>query len=308
MSTFRSSLCAIAIASLMTGSLIAQGLTGQISGSVNDSSGSAVVGAEVVVTNQGTGATRTISSDSSGNYLFAQLLAGNYTISVTAPGFKKHEEKDVVLSSSERAVVRPITLEIGAISESISVTAEGAKLQTQSAERAGTLSANMIVETPTKGRHFLGLLSLMPGVINNNNFEGPTGGGIGSIRVNGSRAGSLTVTSDGVPNVDTGNQQGPTLLPALESIGEVKVLLTNFQAEYGRNYGGSITTVTKSGTREFHGGGYYFKRNEALNANDFFRNRDGLPRAYYRYDYPGYYIGGPVVIPKIRKSREKLIC
>ena len=124
------------------------------------------------------------------------------------------------LSSSERAVVRPIALALGAISESISVTAEGVKLQTQSAERAGTLSANMIVETPTKGRHFLGLLSLMPGVINNNNFEGPAGGGIGSIRVNGSRAGSLSVTSDGVPNVDTGNQQGPTLLPALESIGE----------------------------------------------------------------------------------------
>src|SRR5258707_497054 len=118
-------------------------------------------------------------------------------------------------------------------------------------------------------------------------------GGIGSIRVNGSRAGSLTVTSDGVPNVDTGIQQGPTLLPALESIGEIKVLLTNFQAEYGRNYGGSITTVTKAGTKAFHGGGYYFKRNEALNANDFFRNRDGVKRAFYRYDYPGYYIGGP---------------
>ena len=103
---------------------------------------------------------------------------------------------------------------LGAVSESISVTAEAAKLQTQSAERSGTLSANMIVETPQKGRHFLSLLTLMPGVINNNNFEGPAGGGIGSIRINGSRAGSLTVTSDGVPNVDTGNQQGPTLLPA----------------------------------------------------------------------------------------------
>ena len=157
--------------SLMTNSLMAQGLTGQISGSVNDATGSAVVGAEVVLINQGTGATRQIASDQSGNFLFAQLLAGNYTLTITAPGFKKHEEKDVVLSSSERAVVRPISLELGAISESISVTAEGAKLQTQSAERSGTLTANMIVETPQKGRHFLSLLSLMPGVINNNNFE-----------------------------------------------------------------------------------------------------------------------------------------
>jgi hypothetical protein len=283
-----------------------QGLTGQISGSVRDQSGSVVATAAVELVNDGTGQRRATTTDETGAFLFPQLLPGNYSLSVSAPGFKKYEESGIELSSSERAVVRPISLALGAVSDSVSVTAEVAKLQTQSAERAGTLSANMIVETPQKGRHFLSLLSLMPGVISNNNFEAPAGGGIGSIRINGSRAGSLSVTSDGVPNVDTGNQQGPTLLPPLESIGEVKVLLTNFQAEYGRNYGGTITTVTKSGTREFHGGGYYFKRNEALNANDFFRNRDGLPRAFYRYDYPGYYIGGPVLLPKLLRSREKL--
>src|SRR5689334_5134541 len=305
MSPFRSIPFAILIAPLLGTSVFGQGLTGQISGAVNDSSGSPVI-AEVVLVNQGTAQTRRVVSDSSGDFVFAQLLAGEYTLTISAPGFKKYEEKNIVLSSSERAVVRPITLEVGAITESISVTAEAVKLQTQSAERSGTLSSNMIVETPQKGRHFLSLLTLMPGVISNNNFEGPAGGGIGAIRVNGSRAGSLTVTSDGVPNVDTGNQQGPTLLPALESIGEIKVLLTNYQAEYGRNYGGSITTVTKAGTKQFHGGGYYFKRNEALNANDYFRNRDGLPRTFYRYDYPGYYLGGPILIPGLLKSREKL--
>jgi len=286
--------------------LYGQGLTGQISGSVRDQSGSVVVNASVELVNDGTGQQRSAVTDETGAFLFPQLLAGRYTLIVTAPGFKRYEEQGVELSSSERAVVRPISLALGAVSDSVSVTAEVAKIQTQSAERSGTLSDNMIVETPQKGRHFLSLLSLMPGVINNNNFEGPSGGGIGSIRVNGSRAGSLSVTSDGVPNVDTGNQQGPTLLPPLESIGEVKVLLTNFQAEYGRNYGGSITTVTKSGSKEFHGGAYYFKRNEALNANDFFRNRDGLPRTFYRYDYPGYYLGGPVMIPKLFHTREKL--
>src|SRR6266852_7223091 len=313
MLTFRSVLYATLFTVFLTGSLMAQGLTGQISGSVNDSTGSAVVGAQVSLLNQGTGQTRQLMSDQSGGFLFAQLLAGSYTLMISAPGFKRYEEKDIILSSSERAAVRPITLELGALSESVAVTAEVAQLQTQSAERAGTLNSNQLIETPQKGRHFLSLLSLMPGVINNNNFEAPAGGGIGGVRINGSRAGSLTVTSDGVPNVDTGNQQGPTLLPALESIGEVKVLLTNFQAEYGRNYGGSITTVTKSGTREFHGGAYYFKRNEALNANDFFRNRDlaptkdgKAPRAFYRYDYPGYYIGGPVMIPGVIKSRDKL--
>jgi hypothetical protein len=306
MLTFRSVLYTTLCAVFAAGSLMAQGLTGQISGTVNDTSGSAVVGAEVVLLNQGTGQTRQMASDQSGNFLFAQLLAGSYTLTIGAPGFKKHEERDIVLSSSERAVVRPISLELGALSESISVTAESAKLQTQSAERSGTLTSHQLLETPQKGRHFLSLLSLMPGVINKNNFEAPAGGGIGGVRINGSRAGALSVTSDGIPNVDTGNQQGPTLLPALESIGEIKVLLTNYQAEYGRNYGGSVTTVTKAGTKQYHGGGYYFKRNEALNANDFFRNRGGLPRTFYRYDYPGYYIGGPVRIPGLLKSREKL--
>ncbi len=306
MISIRTVLASFCVSLCVAAPLVAQGLTGQISGSVNDPSGSAVAGADVTLVNQGTSATRVVKTDTSGAFLFAQLLAGDYTLAVSAPGFKRYQESNLALSSSERAVVRPIALEVGAISDSVNVTAEAATLQTQSSERAGTLDSQTILEMPQKGRHFLSLLSLMPGVISNNNFEGPSSGGIGGIRVNGSRAGSLTVSSDGVPNVDSGNQQGPTLLPPLESIGEVKVLLSNFQAEYGRNYGGSITTITKAGTRNFHGGAYYFKRNEALNANDFFRNRDGLPRSFYRYDYPGYYLGGPVLIPGVMKTREKL--
>jgi len=151
----RSVVSAIICAALLTTSLIAQGLTGQISGTINDSSGSAVVGVGVNLLNEGTGQTRQITSDSSANFLFTQLLAGSYTLTLAALGFKRYEEKEIILSSSERAVVRPITLQLGAISESISVTAEAAKLQTQSAERSGTLSSDQIVETPQKGRHFL---------------------------------------------------------------------------------------------------------------------------------------------------------
>src|SRR3954452_8103989 len=108
MLTYRLLLGAAVFVNILTTSLSAQGLTGQISGSVNDSTGSAVVAAEVNLTNQGTGAVRQIATDGSGNFLFAQLLAGNYTLTIAAPGFKKYEEKDIVLSSSERAAVRPI--------------------------------------------------------------------------------------------------------------------------------------------------------------------------------------------------------
>ncbi len=204
MLTFRTALYATLCAIFATGSLMAQGLTGQISGTVNDSSGSAVVGAETVLLNQGTGQTRRMASDQSGSFLFAQLLPGSYTLTISAPGFKKAQETDIVLSSSERAVVRPITLELGAISESISVTAEAAKLQTQSAERSGTLSSNQLVGTPQKGRHFLSLLSLMPGVISNNNFEAPAGGGIGQP------AGSDAASG---PRIDRGSQGAADQLP-----------------------------------------------------------------------------------------------
>src|SRR5689334_3313714 len=110
----RAALSAVSVAVLSAGSVIAQGLTGQISGTVNDASGSAVV-AEVALLNQGTGQTRRALSDSSGNFVFPQLLAGEYTLTISAPGFKKYQENGVVLSSSERAVVRPIVLEIGAL-------------------------------------------------------------------------------------------------------------------------------------------------------------------------------------------------
>jgi Carboxypeptidase regulatory-like domain len=184
-----------------------QGLTGQISGSVRDPSGSAVSGAAVELINEGTRQIRAMPTDETGAFLFPQLLAGKYTLKIAAPGFKTHEEQGVELSSSERAVVRPITLMLGAVSDSVTVAAEAVKLQTQSAERAGALDATQITQIPQKGRHFLSLLSLMPGVINNNNFEGPASGGIGAIRINGSRAGSLSVTTDGVPNMDTGNNK-----------------------------------------------------------------------------------------------------
>ncbi|HWB85274.1 MAG TPA: carboxypeptidase-like regulatory domain-containing protein [Bryobacteraceae bacterium] len=285
-----------------------QGLTGQISGAVQDSSQAAIAGATVQLRNTGTGQVKTAATDESGAFLFPQLLAGTYEIKVAAPGFKTYEERSIVLASSERSVLRTIVLELGAISESVSVTAEAAHLQTQSAERADSLTTIQITETPQKGRIFLNLLTMTPGVINTGAYEGPgdTSGGIGGIQINGSRSGSLSLTNDGIPDLDTGCQCGGPALPNLESIGEIKVMLTNYQAEYGRNNGGMITTVTKSGTSQFHGGAYYFKRNEAFNANDFFANRQGASRTRYRYDEAGYYLGGPVLIPHLITTRGKL--
>ena len=120
--------------------------------------------------------------------------------------------------------------------------------------------------------------------------------------------GNLNLTLDGVSSLDTGSQLGPYLAPGLDAIGEVKVLLTNYQAEYGRSSGGTINVVIKNGTRDFHGGGFYFKRHEQFNANEFFNNLRGQPKPRYRFNYWGGNIGGPVIIPGtgFNKNRDKL--
>lgn len=140
-------------------------------------------------------------------------------------------------------------------------------------------------------------------MVDTNNREAPGWNNLTGININGGRSGTINLTLDGVSNLDTGSMTGPYLAPGLDSVSEVKVLLTNYQAEYGRSSSGTINAVIKSGTRDFHGGAFYFKRNEAFNANEFFRNRDGLRRPQYRFDYPGYNFGGPVILPGINKSR-----
>ena len=275
----------------------AQGLTGQVSGVVQDSAGAMIVGAKVTLVNAGTGAVREGATDNTGTYLITDLLPGVYHLAVVMPGFKKFEQKEIVVTATERVVLRPITLELGDLSQTVEVTAEAPRIQSQSAERSGLISSEEITELGLKGRDYMELLSLLPGVVDTANREAPGWNNLVGITVNGNREGSTNLTLDGVSNRDTGSGTGPYLAPGMDAIGEVKVLLSNYQAEYGRSSGGAINVVIKSGTKQFHGGGFFFFRNEALNANGFFYNRDGLPRAPYRFTSPGYHLGGPVKFP-----------
>jgi hypothetical protein len=183
----------------------------------------AIVGATVELINTGTGLVRRATTDGTGAFLFPDLLAGTYNIKVTAAGFKAYEQTRIPLESSERSVLRTIVLQVRSVSEPISVTAEAARLQTQSAERAESLTTLQITETPQKGRIFLNLLTMTAGIINAGAYDGPgdTSGGIGGIQINGSRAGCLSLTNDGNPDLDTGCQCGGPALPNLESIAEV---------------------------------------------------------------------------------------
>ena len=238
--------------------------------------------------------------------MFTQLLPGTFRLEVSAKGFKRYEQNSIVLTATERVVVKRVELQLGEITQTIEVQAETARLQTQSAERSGLISQEQLQNVPLKGRDYLGLVKLIPGVIDTANRNAPGWNNLGGITINGNRAGTINLTLDGISSLDTGSMGGPYLAPSVDAVAEVKVLLTNYQAEYGRSSGGTINTIIKSGTKEFHGGAYYFIRNEALNANEFFRNRDGLKRPRYRFNYPGYFIGGPVTIGKFNKKRDKL--
>jgi hypothetical protein len=283
-----------------------QGLTGSITGTVTDPTGSAIPDADLMLVNTGTNQTRQAKSGPNGDFVFTQLLPGTFRLTVTGKGFKKYEQTDIILTATERVVVPRIELQIGEITQTIEVQAETARIQTQSAERAGLISTDQTQNVPLKGRDYLGLVKLLPGVVDTQNRNAPGWNNFSSISINGNRTGTVNLTLDGVSSLDTGSMTGPYLAPSIDAVQEIKVLLTNYQAEYGRSSGGTINTVIKSGTREFHGGAYYFNRNEAFNANEFFRNRDRLARPQYRFHYPGYFIGGPVTFGQFNKNRDKL--
>jgi hypothetical protein len=286
----------------------AQGLTGQISGILTDPKGGVVPNAKIEVINEETARVVTASSDSDGNFVVPQLLSGVYTLVVTASGFKRFEQKGVILTANDRVAVRRIALEVGDVNQTVTITAEAALVQTNSAERAGLIDEEQIQNIALKGRDYMGLVRLLPGVVDTANREAPGWNNLVGVTVNGSRSGTLNLTLDGVSSLDTGSQLGPYLAPGLDAIGEVKVLLTNYQAEYGRSSGGTINVVIKNGKRDFHGGGFYFKRHEQFNANEFFNNLRNQPKPRYRFNYWGGNIGGPVIIPGtgFNKNRDKL--
>jgi hypothetical protein len=289
----------------------AQGLTGQISGTITDANGAVVANATLKLTNTQTGQVRTTTSNGDGRYVFPELLPGAFTLTVEASGFKKYEQTDLAVSAAERVTLPAISLQIGAVGETVTVIGEQSAVQTESAERAGLINTRQYQELPLKGRDWMGATRLLPGVVDSNatGRDAPGWSTAGGISINGTRTTAVYLNLDGVNLSDTGQNGTNYLAPNIDAIAEVKVLTNNFQAEYGHSSGGNITTVTKSGTRDFHGGGYYFLRNEWLNANEWANNRNStgiaIPKPKYRFNNPGYFIGGPVLLPKTNFNRDR---
>src|ERR1700676_1655706 len=247
---------ALAISSSAAG----QGLTGQVSGSVHDPAGKTIMGASVALVNAETGQSREANTNASGDFVFTEVLPGTFNLQAGMQGFKKFEQRGILLSASERLVLNPIGLEIGEVSDTVTVEATTPQLQTESSERSGLVDARQLGELSLKGRDYMGTLQLLPGVVdvNSTSREAPGSSTLQGLFFNGTRQGALSLTLDGIFCMDTGGGTGPYFEPSIDAVAEVKVLLTNYQAEYGRSSGGMITTVTKSGSRDFHGSAYSY--------------------------------------------------
>jgi hypothetical protein len=287
-----------------------QGLTGQVSGRIQDPANQLVTGADVLLTSVATGQSRVGKTNVEGEFRFLDVLPGTFDLQVAAAGFKKFEQKGIAITVGEHLVVSSIKLELGPVNETVSVSADSAPIETESSDRSGLIDQEQLQELSLKGRDYLGLLKLLPGVLDTASAtrEAPGNRAIIGLFVNGNRQGTLNLNLDGISTLTLGGGTGPFLEASVEAVAETKVLLSNYQAEYGRSVGGTINTVTRSGTKDFRGGVYYYFRNEDMNANDFFAKRAGLPRSRYRYNNPGYFVGGPVVVPgtPFNKNRDKL--
>lgn len=299
-------LAVAACAALSVEPLFAQSSSGTITGRVLDSSGQAVPGATVTLVRTDIRETRTLVTPASGDVVFTSLQPGPYLVQVELAGFAKLEKTNLALSASERLSVGDLVLKVGAVSETIVIEAERAPIQTESSERSALIDANQITELPTRGRDVFGLMATLPGVV----YDGRGNDGIGTAgspdAFSGTRGIFSTANIDGVSgNVRSGSSLDTTV--AMDTIAEVKVLLNNYQAEYGKAAAGVINIVTKSGSQAFQGSGYYYLRNEKLNANDYFRNAGGVEKGRYRYNTVGATLGGPVFIPRLSgKNSTKL--
>lgn len=290
-------------------------VTGTISGTVTDPSGQVVAGALVTLTSVKTGDVRTTTTPDTGAFNFVAVQPDTYALKVEHGGFKVFQRTGVVVSANEHVAAGDIQLQIGAVSETVTVEAMGASVQTESAEHSAVLTSNQLENLTTRGREVVSLLRTIPGVQYQADQDSPGGSyGTTTPNIGGTGNGMNILAVDGVVSNDMGTPGVFSSVTTMDAIGEVKVILNSYQAEYAGNGGAVVEVVTKSGGRDYHGSGYWYVRNEDLNANDFFNNRSvsttfpkGIPRPEYRYNTLGATIGGPIYIPGKFNTQKNLL-
>ena len=266
----------LALMSSLAVAAVAQ-TSASLSGTVQDPQGNAVAGAKVIAADPTRNQQVETRTGTDGSFAFPALQPGTYAVTVEAQGFKKFVKGGLALAVADRQTTGAITLEVGQIGETVEVAANAAQLliKTESGEQSQVISGEQVENLALNGRNFLDLAKLTPGVVSFVNAQTAGPAGAAGFNINGTRANQHNLTVDGTTNLDTGSNGSLHVALVLDNIAEFKILTSNYQAEYGRSAGGSVQIVTKSGTREFHGTGYWFHRHEGFNANSFFNNAEG---------------------------------
>ena len=284
---------------LISPSLLGQD-TASVTGTVTDATGATITDAQVTVANEDKGVHRITRTNTAGEYLVPGLPPARYDVAITAPGFAKYNAKNVMLGVAQKTRL-DAKLQVGPASFQITVAGEDvSSVETQSSELAGTVTGREITQLQLNGRDFTQLITLVPGVSNQNLED--QGIGFPLLSINGGRLEYNNWELDGGDMLDNGSNNSLNVTPSVDSISEVRVLTSNYGAQYGRNGSGTIEVETKSGTTALHGDIYEFVRNDMFNARNYF-DAPGSPPAYKKNNF-GYTVGGPIFIPKVYNTKR----
>jgi hypothetical protein len=286
----------------------AQNISALLSGTVQDPSGAATPAAEVKLVAEATGFVRVTKTNAAGYFVFPDLTASTFSLAIAAPGFRNYALAGIAISTGEQRSLGVVRLELGTATDTITVTAEAAQVMAASGERAGVLTSQQLSDLAIKSRDIMDAVALLPGVVDTNESRESASADSGlGIYISGARENNKNMMVDGISNLDIGDSRSLASVPSMASVAELKVLMTNYSAESGRNSGGSITVVTKGGGKQFHASAGWYHRHEQFTANNYFNNRNQVTRPRYRFNIFDYSLSGPIYIPGLFNSdRSKL--
>ncbi|HTT19295.1 MAG TPA: carboxypeptidase regulatory-like domain-containing protein [Candidatus Sulfotelmatobacter sp.] len=285
----------IAIALFVPSHVCAQAYFGTVSGELTDASGAVIAGASVMLSDEEKGFNFITTSDNSGRYLFRSVAPGVYSVTAEAKGFAKATSARFKVDVNENATTN-LKLKVGAASQTVEVGAQSQTIQTEDAETGQVVNRRYINDLPLIDRNIVALTSLAPGVTEMDDQCGADCTGTNFVS-NGSRGSTSDILTDGASVTNSepnGGITAATYLPSPEAVQEFKVQQTNFSAEYGFSGASVVNMITRSGTNQFHGSGYEFFRDDSLDANDWFANRNGEPIPPLRRNNFGFTFGGPI--------------
>src|SRR5579864_1950641 len=295
--------CLLAV---LASSCVAQEFRADIAGQVSDPSGAAVSGARVIATSVERNLLYESTTNSAGRYNIPFLLPGPYVLTVEKPGFKKFMRENVSLLASDRLAL-DIQLELGAVSDTVTVSGSVSLLQTETATRQALVENRILESVPAGGRNHYALQYDEPGVVKTSTYWGSMElyafGNVNAVAIGGGRSGENETVLDGVTN--TKSDRGVAFVPSINSTREFTVQTNSYDAQFGRVGGGVTMIDLKSGTNSFHGELFEFFKNDKLRANDWVSNKDGDPRTPFKNNTFGFELDGPFRIPKVLDGRNK---